>query len=79
MNPENRRVGLPSPSERKSDGENKHYEQSITWLKELKNELDKLPDTKWKMRFGTLVNGLRTELKRKRNFILLLDKHFAGC
>lgn len=60
-------------------GENKHYEQSITWLKELKNELDKLPDTKWKMRFGTLVNGLRTELKRKRNFILLLDKHFAGC
>ena len=60
-------------------GENKNYEQAIDWVKELKNGLDKLPDTKWKTRFGTWVNGLRTELKRKRNFILLLDKHFAGC
>ena len=59
-------------------GDNKNYEQAIAWLKELKKGLDKKNDAPWQARFDNLITGLRTELKRKRNFMLLLDKHFAG-
>ena len=58
-------------------GDNKNYEQAIAWLKELKKGLDKKNDAPWQARFDNFITGLRTELKRKRNFILLLDKYFA--
>ena len=59
-------------------GENKNYEQAIVLLKELKKALDKKGDTQWQVRFDGFITGLRIELKRKRNFILLLGKHFAA-
>ena len=57
--------------------DNKAYRKAATMLVQLKTELDKLSDARWQSMFQKLLTEIRNSLKRKRNFIIELDKAFG--